>query len=270
MGLLPEVYCRRLFERKGFSSIFEFAAKLAGVSEEQVRLVLNLDKRFRDKPVLREMLIKGEASVHKLARIVSISTVENQGEISRLVKCLPQKSLEILVRDTKNEDGFMEPQNEYKSLRAQTPPQAEKLHTFLTAISEHSLGLSVEVIGRLWELKHKGFDLNRLILDLLAKREAFIAAEKEKWAEDEFLRVRTNNSRHIPVPVIKILKEEYGDKCSIPGCRKIAEQFHHTRRFMLSRSHHPRYLAPLCYGHHRLAHWADLEATNVAISMAQR
>ncbi|PIZ76245.1 hypothetical protein COY05_01630, partial [Candidatus Peregrinibacteria bacterium CG_4_10_14_0_2_um_filter_38_24] len=45
-GLLPEVFKRKLYEKKGFHSIFEFAKKLAGMSEEQTRLVLNLEKRF--------------------------------------------------------------------------------------------------------------------------------------------------------------------------------------------------------------------------------
>lgn len=39
-GLLPEVHRRKLYEKKGFSSIFEFAAKLAGMSEEKRNLLL--------------------------------------------------------------------------------------------------------------------------------------------------------------------------------------------------------------------------------------
>ncbi|MBI5753601.1 hypothetical protein HZA40_00465, partial [Candidatus Peregrinibacteria bacterium] len=46
IGLLPEVNRRKLYEKKGFGSIFEFAKKLAGLSEEQVKLTLNLEKRF--------------------------------------------------------------------------------------------------------------------------------------------------------------------------------------------------------------------------------
>lgn len=42
IGLLPEANRRYLYEKKGFSSIFEFAYKLAGLSEEQVRRALNL------------------------------------------------------------------------------------------------------------------------------------------------------------------------------------------------------------------------------------
>ena len=51
IGLLPEVNRRRLYEQKGFSSIFEFAAKLAGVSREQLGTVLSLDRKFEDKPL---------------------------------------------------------------------------------------------------------------------------------------------------------------------------------------------------------------------------
>ena len=48
-GLLPEVLKRHLYEKKGFSSIYEFAAKLAGMSHEQVNLVLRLERKFEDK-----------------------------------------------------------------------------------------------------------------------------------------------------------------------------------------------------------------------------
>jgi len=55
-GLLPEVNRRRLYERKGFSSIFEFAFKLAGLSEVQVKLALRLNERFEDKPILLSLI----------------------------------------------------------------------------------------------------------------------------------------------------------------------------------------------------------------------
>jgi hypothetical protein len=101
IGLLPEVNRRRLFEEKGFSSIFEFAAKLCGLSVEQVRLALNLEKRFSDKPVLKSMLENGEISINKLARVVSIATPENEEELVEKIKILPKSALDTLVRDEK-------------------------------------------------------------------------------------------------------------------------------------------------------------------------
>ena len=70
MGLLPEVEKRKLYERKGFGSIFEFAYKLAGLSEQQVRTALNLEKRFEGLPMLRSLLVEGTVSVSKLVRVV--------------------------------------------------------------------------------------------------------------------------------------------------------------------------------------------------------
>ena len=74
IGLLPEVNRRRLYEKKGFRDVFEFAFKLCGLSEKQVRLALNLRERVEDKPVLKGMLENGEVSINKLARVVFIAT----------------------------------------------------------------------------------------------------------------------------------------------------------------------------------------------------
>lgn len=68
--MLPEVNRRELMARasgkswlqeRGFSSIFEFAAKLVRLNKEQVQRVLQLERKFDDKPVLKESLFEGEA-----------------------------------------------------------------------------------------------------------------------------------------------------------------------------------------------------------------
>ena len=80
IGLLPEIQRRRLWENHGFGSIFEFSKKLCGLSEKQIRIALNLEKRFEDLPELKRLLVTGEVSINKLARVVSIATVENEQE----------------------------------------------------------------------------------------------------------------------------------------------------------------------------------------------
>jgi len=117
IGLLPEVDRRRLYEKRESgsgrcphycladpsgplgASIFEFAAKWAGLSEMQVRRVLHLEKRFEDKPILKNLLEQGRVSVNKLIRVASIATAENEKELAEKIKFLPQKALETLVRD---------------------------------------------------------------------------------------------------------------------------------------------------------------------------
>ena len=104
-GLLPEVFKRKLYEKKGFISIFEFSKKLAGLSEEQVRLVLNLEKRFETMPALKTLLTSGKVSVNKLSRIVSIATHKNEMFLATQVQVLSKNAVETLVRDEKFATG---------------------------------------------------------------------------------------------------------------------------------------------------------------------
>jgi hypothetical protein len=248
IGLLPEVYKRKLYEKKKFGSIFEFAARICGVSEEQVRRVLNIEKRFEDKPILKEMLVNGEVSANKLAKIASIATTENQQALATQVKLLPCRALEVLARDErlglqeagyKNVDGLQKPLFEVKSVHVNTiEPRFDD-----------------DVKQQLAELQEKGIDINHLIRQMLAKREEDFEKRKNNAAED----AKPANSRYISVTVRKILHEEYGDKCSIRGCGKPASRIHHSQRFALAGLHDPRYMAPMCAEHHQIAHSIDLK-----------
>ncbi len=254
MGLLPEVYKRKLYEKKGFHSVFEFAKKLAGLSEEQVRRVLNLEKRFEETPLLKNLLINGEVSVNKLVRVASIVTKENDEELAVQVKNLPQSALETLVRDERkfsensaennasaqNKNGLQTGLFEEKSVRAQ---------------SHEELKLSDEVQKKLFELQQKGIDVNDLILEMLKKRELEIAQEKEQISTQ----LPQTTARYISVQIKKIIQKEHGTKCSMKACHKQAEHIHHTQRFALARRHDPHYLAPLCKNHHIIAHSIDLK-----------
>ncbi|PIZ75584.1 hypothetical protein COY05_03620, partial [Candidatus Peregrinibacteria bacterium CG_4_10_14_0_2_um_filter_38_24] len=104
-GLLPEVFKRKLYEKKGFFSIFEFAKKLAGMSEEQVRRVINVEKRFEDMPALKMLLTSGKVSINKLSRIVSIAKPGNEMFLATQVQVLSKSAVETLVRDEKFATG---------------------------------------------------------------------------------------------------------------------------------------------------------------------
>lgn len=269
-GLLPEVHRRRLYEKKGFASIFEFAKKLCGMSEEQVRLVLNLEKRFENKPALQKLLLDGEASMNKLARVVSIATPENQEELADKVQLLPNRALETFVRDQQNskaevtyQDGFFKPESDPKSLHVQICPQQNS--------DIVKLRLDPEILKELLELQSKEIDVNSLIRKMLDDRRAEIETEKEKIAE-EIISAKSaprrdeKTSRYIPVKIKKILKKEFGTKCSIQTCKKPSQEIHHTQRFALASTHDPRYMAPLCREHHVIAQTIDVKYHRVRLA----
>jgi len=259
IGLLPEVNKRKLYEKCGCASIFEFAAKWAGLSEMQVRRVLHLEKRFEDKPILKNLLVEGRVSVNKLARVVSIATVENESELAEKIKFLPQKALETLARDERmakqcggdfrSQNGFDKPLFDGKSVRAHNGHEAQR--SDFSCIP--NFPLSDEVIAELNRLHAQGHDVNKILLELLKQRKEKIEQKKDEIAKNS----QTTTSRYIPVYVKAILKEEFGQKCSIPTCQKTAQIIHHSQRFALAHTHDPRYMAPLCREHHQIAHLVD-------------
>lgn len=234
VGLLPEVAKLELYKKLGFLSVFEFAAKLAGVSHDQVRLVLNLEQRFEDKPLLHEVLVEGEVSLSKLARVVSVATVENESALVAHLKVLPRAAVETMVRDLKMAG------NDAHSLPSGLPGQ--------------TLTLSEEVTQKLLELQTKGLDVNDLLLEFLEKRERDIEDEKTAVAFE----CEETSSRYIPVKVRNVVEKEHGDKCSMPHCSRPSENLHHTQRFSLVQRHDPHFIAPLCKNHHTLAHAVDV------------
>ena len=79
-GLLPEVERRGLYRRRGCGSIYEFAAKLAGMSKESVDKVLQISRKLENKPQLKELLESGAQSWTKLEKVAYIATSQTDGE----------------------------------------------------------------------------------------------------------------------------------------------------------------------------------------------
>jgi len=247
IGLLPEVNRRKLYEKKGFGSIFEFAAKLAGVSKEQVQRVLQLERNFEDKPALREALVSGKISANKLARIASVATIENQEILMNQAEQLSKAAVETFVRDIKfaNQNGLFKTQNDGNSVPG---------HRI------ENLKLSTEVIAKLSVLQNKGIDVNELILEFLEKREQEIEEKKAEIVREFCEREKAGKAttRYIPSKVKKVLDEEFGKKCAVPNCKKMSKTLHHTARFGLIKAHNPYLMAPLCHEHHVIAHSLDV------------
>lgn len=269
IGLLPEVYKRRLYEKKGFGSVHEFAAKLAGVSHEQVNRVLQLERKFESMPVLHSALAGGEISMNKLARIVSIATSENEIELKRRAELLSSRALEIFVREARNNPGGIDKQNglfetttDAKSVHVHGLGRIKNIETGrdIKIKNGELLHLAPDVESELLEMQRRGIDVNEFLRAALKKRIEEIENEKEKLASqqkekcEERAEIGIPGGRYIPVKIRKIVLKEHGNACSKPNCNKPAAQLHHENRFAKFRLHDPNLLKPLCKAHHELEH----------------
>ena len=100
-GLLPEVVERRLYKKKGYTSIYEFAGKLAGMSKEAVDKVLCISEKLAHKPLLLDQLISGSQGWSKLQRVAYIATPETDGFWAEKVEKMSSLALEAYVHEVR-------------------------------------------------------------------------------------------------------------------------------------------------------------------------
>jgi len=231
--LLPEIDRQKIWLKKGFNSIYEYAAKLANMSQYQVNEALRTVRKTTDFPELRKIIeIKGINAVRPVLTIVNKETEHFWAEKT---KNMSRHTLETYVRDYKKEfvELHVQPNTELKS----------------TVDSKTlTVNLKPEIIAKL-EKFNKG-DWNELMqkfIDLYEKN-------LEQELKQEKSAPVTEASEHIPEKINDyVLKRSHG-KCEFPNCSKKYEHLHHTNRFASDKIHDPDQIVALCSAHHDLAH----------------
>jgi hypothetical protein len=252
IGLLPEVNCRRLYERKGFSSIYEFAAKLAGVSERQVDTALNLHRKLEKTPKLQKLFIDGTVSINKLVRVVSIASPENEEAISKMSTILSQNSLGVYAKDLKKA-------KEEKVAVETALPNSLFDSNVMRAQKKLNFTISDELTDKLNFLHAQGKDINVLLKEFLNQKDEEIEKKEEELSTRAREETHLPSRSHLNKPTRDFLNEKYGKKCAYHGCNRPAEEIHHKIRFGLQANNDPAYLVPLCREHHKIAHAIDLK-----------
>gem|GEM_PF-415919 len=97
MLLLPEIDKYRVWKRKGFTCIYEYAAKLAGLSREQVNESLRVLGKIEDKPALME--VARDKGVWAVRPVSVIATKETEKFWAEKVRSMTVNELATYVRD---------------------------------------------------------------------------------------------------------------------------------------------------------------------------
>lgn len=244
--LLPEIERRKIWKKYGCGSIYEYAAKVAGMSHSSVDDALWIMRKIEDKPALIEVARdKGLARVKPVANLATMETEKFWAEKARDMN---RDALRVYVRGLKKQGGVGRPvgvkskQFNRESSWARPRIEPEKL--------EVSAQLVPELAKRFEQLKKRS--------DFEALLKEFLDSVEEKEVKEKPEMVKTE-SRHIPVKIKRFVTKKTGGGCIFPGCNRDGKVFHHTQRFALEKVHDPDRIVLLCEAHERLAHLGLIE-----------
>lgn len=278
-GLLPEVYRRGLYRKKGFVSINEFAKKIAGMSENAVDRILQLSVKLQDKPILLNQLESGEQHWNKIAKVAYIATPGTDKILAEKIKTLSYLALNSYVQEKRKsielEKGESVFENNSQSIEPMRQPSSylsfqvtadleQKLRVYKQKLEKErkvylSWGETIEAL-----LKGKTYEEKQILLqicpDCAKKKAEELNSKKEqerfrvKNQLEEFNSSKESISRKIPAIIEKMIMAKYGNICAFRNCGKPWELMHHVKRFSISKNHDPDNIVPLCKKHHTLAH----------------
>ncbi len=251
--LLPEIERHRVWEQKKFGSIYEYAAKLAGMSRNTVDDALRILRKIEDKSALQKVV--EEKGLNAVRPVVVVATPETAEFWAEKAVEMSKHTLEVYVADVRAGRGVNfrtgtgntaeNPQQQAISVfggvggaEASEPEAAAQQKTIV-------MQLDPEIADQLQKLKGRG-EWNELMKELLQLRAAKLEEQKPEPLNTE--------ARHIPAKIKKHVFARTNDTCSFPGCLRPAKILHHTPRFALEKSHDPDRLEPLCKAHERIAH----------------
>ncbi len=283
--LLPEISQHAIWQKKGFGSIYEYAAKLAGMSRNTVDDALRILEKIENKPNLR--LVAEHKGLGAVRPVAALATSENEKFWARKAAGMSKNTLETYVREYRKQKVFDAPTENNSTLdfRPGTEFQSREENECLvnghgclpvaggvgaadaivemTAVAGAmgeattamraeateavtlSMTLNRQTAETLQKLKGQG-DWNSLMQELLQLREEKLAAGEPESIE--------NAKRYIPARIKNHVLQKTNGQCAYPGCNKAYNILHHTQRFALERIHDPRRLVPLCKGHEQIAH----------------
>lgn len=295
VGLLFEVYRRHLYKRRGFGSIYEFASKLGGVSQESVDRILRLAERIDDKPALKNLLETGAQGWTKIEAVSYLATTENEKDLAEKISTMSQSSLQIFVqevRKTASKSVFED--NSQHELQTAQDPQMEEWQRMSFPVSPDVLRALYFLKQALEKKSKQTLTWNDVMKFFLRKNGAGLEnggnifvdpafstsieshpeknndhARSEDVVRSQGLKKSFNITekmqqcdeakRHIPLDVQRIIFAKYGMQCVFPKCLRPYDHLHHIKRFSLVRNHDPNFIVPLCRKHHVFVHTGLLE-----------
>ena len=231
--LLPEIEKHEIWKKHGFTCIYEYAAKIAGMSRNTVDESLRVLRKIEDKPELKKAI--EEKGINSVRLVANLATPETDKFWAEKIKEMSSYTLATYVKEfRKNENQA------HFEMEIPTAPQIQSI----------TIELDPKIANQLQKLKGQG-NWNELMQKLLQAYQAQVEAKKPIPQE--------NAKRYIPAKIKQHALSKTNNTCAFPGCTKEYKYLHHTWRFALTKTHDPDSLIPLCKAHEHLVHAGLIE-----------
>lgn len=248
--LLQRADDRRIYGALGYNSLFRYACEGWGLSEEIAYTFINVARKARQVPALKEAIRSGRISITKAKKISAVLTVENQQQWLTLAATLPKSQLEREVAKANPREAVVE------SVKFVS---GERL--------ELKVGISQEMMLKLRRAQDVLSQKRRApvgLEDVLGEAVALYLKKQDPLQQ-------RSSKPQVPGPVERLPKSlkrqvirKFGGQCAHveKGVRCKERRFlevHHKVPLSQGGTHDLSNLKLLCSGHHRAKH---LEAAN--------
>lgn len=274
--LLPQVEKNQIWAKKGFSNIYEYARKLAGMSRNKVNESLRILGKTENLPAIRKMI--EQKGIFAVKPVVNIVTSETEEFWAKRVSEMNKNTLETFVRDYRKEHEYADggfrligagtigrPGAGHPAEKGLNKPNNFQECSGIFSITDSKINISIkvepEVLAALKKIKGDN-DWNFIMKKMLKSYQKEIEAEQRQFQaelmQEKPAAVKTNN--HAVTATIKkyIIKRSKGI-CEHQNCKKPGVNIHHTEPFALRKVHDPDKLVHLCEEHHQIIHFGYID-----------
>jgi hypothetical protein len=228
---LLDVQTRNLFFERGFSSIYDFAMELVGLSRRKTQYLLFIARKLAKLPAIADAFDTGEIGWTKVREILKVATPDTQGEWLDKANKLKNRELEKLVRKQAPSEAFA-------TLRISLPEGMMNLWVECETIAERDAESELEP----WQV------LEQMMAEYLS---TYAASTKELLSA----RQETEDEKGIVWEVRQQVVDRDDGQCQFPGCSMRAQLgLHHIQFRSRGGDHSPENLITLCAAHHTLVH----------------
>lgn len=183
--LLPEIEKHFIWQKKGFFSIHEYAAKIAGMNHETVNDALRILEKISDKPEL--LKVAEQKGINAVRPVAAIATKETEKFWAEKATIMSKNTLETYVREIRTSTEFQITTGsgcDVNLFTNQNDDEAKTKNGYDNLEQDKSLKpvimeIEPEIIEQLQKLKGKG-DWNTLLKQLLQTREDRIPPDPSK------------------------------------------------------------------------------------------